>query len=273
MAKEADIAKADAEFICKELRRRGLLKSYVLEKSRQAIDFVTYLADFWDWAKSSYIKEKLRRNHGKALGEITRQDIEAFIAYLESLPEKAAKEQAEIKNSRSQLAPVQRKIIFNPHKTLIFGILRTTIVISDKTTIPSLRRDKTFDENMESSLKYVNEKIGEEYNALFLDFKKNNENDYSLTEYITKSNKAISNDLVRLAIGDVGPTEYWSKFYELNPNACGRVTFSRIGFKDNNAFIEVQFIKGSMDGFIDYIILENSGDNWEVVKSNRHVYY
>jgi integrase len=30
------------------------------------------------------------------LGEITRQDIDAFIAYLESLPEKAAKEQAEI---------------------------------------------------------------------------------------------------------------------------------------------------------------------------------
>jgi hypothetical protein len=64
MAKEADIAKADAEFICKELHRRGLLKSYVLEKSRQAIDFVTYLTDFWDWEKSPYIKEKLRRNHG-----------------------------------------------------------------------------------------------------------------------------------------------------------------------------------------------------------------
>jgi len=30
MAKEADISKADADFICKELQRRGLLKSYVL---------------------------------------------------------------------------------------------------------------------------------------------------------------------------------------------------------------------------------------------------
>ena len=119
MAKEADIIRADAEFICKELQRRGLLKSYILEESVQAIDFITYLTDFWDWEKSPYIKEKLRRNHGihkryatemtgainrywtpffksKALGEITRQDIESFIAYLESLPEKAKKEQAEI---------------------------------------------------------------------------------------------------------------------------------------------------------------------------------
>jgi hypothetical protein len=57
MAKEADITKADAEFICKELQRRGLLKSYILEESEQAIDFVTYLIDFWDWEKSPYIKE------------------------------------------------------------------------------------------------------------------------------------------------------------------------------------------------------------------------
>jgi integrase len=119
MAKGADISKADAEFICKELQRRGLLKSYVLEDSVQAIDFISYLTNFWDWEKSPYIKEKLRRNHGihrryaaemtgainkywtpffkgKVMGEITRQDIESFIAYLESLPEKAKKEQVEI---------------------------------------------------------------------------------------------------------------------------------------------------------------------------------
>jgi len=119
MTKGTEVTKADAEFICKELQRRGLLKLYVLEESTQAIDFVTYLTDFWDWEKSTYIKEKLRRNHGihrryaiemagtinrywtpffrgKVLGEITRQDIEAFIVYLESLPEKAKREQEEI---------------------------------------------------------------------------------------------------------------------------------------------------------------------------------
>jgi len=119
MAKEADVSKADADFICSELKRRGFLKTHVLEGSKQAIDFISYLTDFWDWEKSPYIKEKLRRNHGlhkryaiemsgaikkywtsffngKILGEITRQDIEAFITHLETLPEQAKKSQEEI---------------------------------------------------------------------------------------------------------------------------------------------------------------------------------
>ena len=147
MAKESDITKADAEFICKELQRRGFLKSYVFENSKQAIDFVSYLTDFWDWEKSPYIKERLRRNHGlhkryatemsctinrywlpffrsKTLGEINRQDIEAFIAYLESLPEKAKKEQEEIdkalqeenqkKPKRKNAAQKKRRIVRYP---------------------------------------------------------------------------------------------------------------------------------------------------------------
>ena len=147
MAKKSDITKADAEYICKELQRRGLLKSYILEDSKQAIDFVSYLSDFWDWEKSAYIKEKLRRNHGihksyaiemsgtikkywipffkgKTLGEIKRQDIEAFIAYLESLPEQAEKEQAEIdralqeenqkKPKRKNVAEKKRRVIRYP---------------------------------------------------------------------------------------------------------------------------------------------------------------
>ena len=147
MAKKSDISKADAEFICKELQRRGFLKSYVLENTTQAIDFIKYLTDFWDWEKSPYIKEKLRRNHGlhkryaiemsgtinrywapffngKTLGEISRQDIETFIIYLESLPEKAKKEQEEIdkalqeeslqKPKRKNAAQKKRRVIRYP---------------------------------------------------------------------------------------------------------------------------------------------------------------
>jgi len=147
MAKKSDISKADAEFICKELQRRGFLKSYVLENTTQAIDFIKYLTDFWDWEKSPYIKEKLRRNHGlhkryaiemsgtinrywapffngKTLGEISRQDIETFIIYLESLPAKAKKEQEEIdkalqeeslqKPKRKNAAQKKRRVIRYP---------------------------------------------------------------------------------------------------------------------------------------------------------------
>ena len=109
MAKGADLAKADVVFICKELKRRGFLKSYVLTESQQAIDFGGYLRGFWDYEQSAYIKEKLRKLHGihrryvigqaqnaekywisffsgKALREITWADVDAFILHLESLP-------------------------------------------------------------------------------------------------------------------------------------------------------------------------------------------
>ncbi|MDR2608852.1 MAG: site-specific integrase, partial [Treponema sp.] len=108
LAKEADFD--DVQFIVDELKRRGFLKSAVMAGTRQDRDFAEYLINFWDYENSPYIKEKLRKNHGihrrycreqsgavkrywipyfqgKLLGEITRQDIEAFIEYFETLPE------------------------------------------------------------------------------------------------------------------------------------------------------------------------------------------
>ncbi|MDR1230068.1 MAG: site-specific integrase, partial [Spirochaetaceae bacterium] len=90
---------AEADFICEDLKRRGLLKSYVVAESKQAVDFGSFLQNFWDYDASPYIKEKLRKNHGihrnyttgqrlavqrywipffegRLLGDITRQDIE-----------------------------------------------------------------------------------------------------------------------------------------------------------------------------------------------------
>jgi integrase len=114
MAKEAELDCADAEFICKELQRRGLLKTFVLSASRQAVSLTDYLANFWDFDHSPYVKEKLRKNHGihryyckaqlgavkgywfpffkdRLLGEITRQDIEVFIDSLDSRKLSAAR--------------------------------------------------------------------------------------------------------------------------------------------------------------------------------------
>ena len=99
---------AEVEFVCKELKRQGLLKSYVISESKQATDFSEYLQNFWDYDTSPYVKEKLRKNHGihrnytvgqklsverywvpffrnRLLGDITRQDIENFIDNLETL--------------------------------------------------------------------------------------------------------------------------------------------------------------------------------------------
>jgi integrase len=96
---------AEADFICRELKRRGFLKNFIIAGSKQDVDFPSYLLNFWDYEKSPYVKEKLRKNHGihknytagqrliaekywapffegRLLGSVTRQDIDHFIDVL-----------------------------------------------------------------------------------------------------------------------------------------------------------------------------------------------
>jgi len=95
----------EAEIILSELKRLGWVKSYLPSESKGAVDFIAFLKDFWDWEKSPYIKEKLRKSHGihkmhclkqgqaitlywekffngRFLGDITPEDIDAFISYM-----------------------------------------------------------------------------------------------------------------------------------------------------------------------------------------------
>ena len=83
-------------------KRQGELERYILPKTKPAIDFVEFLTNFWDYDNSPYVKEKLRKKHsihrqyctlmlgdvkakwipyfqGRLLGEITKEDIDAFI--------------------------------------------------------------------------------------------------------------------------------------------------------------------------------------------------
>jgi integrase len=99
---------AEVEFICKELKQRGFIKSYIIAGSKQSINFTDYLQDFWDYDTSAYVKEKLHRRHGihrnytigqrltvdkfwkpffndRSLGDITRENIELFINNLDDL--------------------------------------------------------------------------------------------------------------------------------------------------------------------------------------------
>jgi integrase len=98
----------DAELVFNALKARNLVKSFVLPDTKKAVDFVRFLSDFWDWDTSAYVREKRRKKHsfhqyhckrmkssvehywksafsGKLLGEITRQDIDAFADRLEEL--------------------------------------------------------------------------------------------------------------------------------------------------------------------------------------------
>jgi hypothetical protein len=92
----------EAETVLKELKRLGFLKGYILAGTDKARDLTGFLAGFWDWKTSPYVQEKLRKKHsiheihclqmarairmywkpyfeGRLLGELTRQEVNAFI--------------------------------------------------------------------------------------------------------------------------------------------------------------------------------------------------
>jgi integrase len=134
---------AEADFVCRELRRRGLLKIYVIAGSKPDVDFPAYLQNFWDYDVSPYVKEKLRKNHGihrnytfgqklviekywmpffkdRLLGSITREDVEKFI---DDLAEK--KLSAGRKNSILKAGAIPLKWAFSKEileKDVVVGI-------------------------------------------------------------------------------------------------------------------------------------------------------
>ena len=108
--RKADISDSDAEKVLDLLKRRGILKSFVKAGDRCDVPLIEYLSEFWDWEKSEYVQEKLKREksigrtHVKAsaghikkywksyfgdeklLGEITRDDLKKFLLDLQKKP-------------------------------------------------------------------------------------------------------------------------------------------------------------------------------------------
>ncbi|MDR2897915.1 MAG: hypothetical protein LBU99_03800 [Spirochaetaceae bacterium] len=110
----------EAEIILSELQRLGLVKSFILESTPKAEDFISFLKTFWDWNTSPYIREKLRKSHGihkrhcllqgqaillywkpffegRCLGDITAGDIDAFIDHMGSMDLSASRKNVVIK--------------------------------------------------------------------------------------------------------------------------------------------------------------------------------
>ena len=92
----------EAEIILDELKRLGWVKGFVVNETPAAEGFISFLTTFWDWDRSPYIQEKLRKAHGihrrhckmqsqavklywtpffngRTIGDISAKDIDAFI--------------------------------------------------------------------------------------------------------------------------------------------------------------------------------------------------
>ena len=103
--RKSDISENDAEEILRLFKQKGIIQNYIKsgdKNQKGAINAFKFMLDFWDWEKSPYIKEKLRRHHSigkphalrqynnikkhwrpylenKTLSEITKQDIWDFL--------------------------------------------------------------------------------------------------------------------------------------------------------------------------------------------------
>ena len=131
--------KDEVEIILTELKRLDWVKSYVLNETSGAVDFISFLATFWNWDNSPYIKEKLRKSHsihkrhcaiqgraitlywepffkGRFLGDVTATDIDAFITYMGEKDISAARKNVVIKAGTKALrwAFAKNKIEIDP---------------------------------------------------------------------------------------------------------------------------------------------------------------
>jgi len=96
-----DFDTEDIQKIVKILKDRNYITMAILKDSKESLPVVDFLMDFWDYEKSPYVKEKkskgqsIGKHHvttyqgriknywaprleGKCIGEITRNDVEAF---------------------------------------------------------------------------------------------------------------------------------------------------------------------------------------------------
>jgi integrase len=99
----------DAETLVRVLRDRGFVKSCVFAGNSGDVRLVDYLKEFWDWDKSPYVREKLRRQNsihrryvdeslgtvikhwephfkGVLLGDIAKEHINSFADAVALLP-------------------------------------------------------------------------------------------------------------------------------------------------------------------------------------------
>lgn len=63
LIKAAEFGDSELLYALEEMKKRGLIASVTITSEKNSQNFLEFLATFWDWEKSPYIKEKLRQGH------------------------------------------------------------------------------------------------------------------------------------------------------------------------------------------------------------------
>jgi hypothetical protein len=151
MVGKADMTTADAENLINELKKKGLIKSAIMTGTKADRDVIDFLSEVWDFDKSPYVRERLRKNHGihreychafyrfiqmywkpyfsgRLMGSLTKADIENFIDSLEKIKSDSTKKPLApvTKNRIVQAGTIALKWAFN--KSMIETDLAAGIV-------------------------------------------------------------------------------------------------------------------------------------------------
>lgn len=149
-----------------------------------------------------------------------------------------------------------------------------TIVLNNHTSL-FLDQYMTYSNNIVGKSDYIKRIFPEISDDLLENFSIRNKNHIKLETLIENLDFVVDYSSIENEINSSDPGEYWNSFYSLLPETAGEVTFSAIGYnlEHNEAFIDVEFISGSMSGNITYLYLEKNNDVWKVVAADTHLNY
>jgi len=156
----------EADIVLSEMKRLGWVKSAILKDTPQAVDFISFLTSFWDWDTSLYISDKLRKKNGihkdhclkqgqavlkhwkpffegRFLGEITANDIDAFITHMGKKKLSSARKNVIIKAGTKPLrwAFAKGKIDIDPTRGhTLFSVDKTERKVLNPTVVAAIFR-------------------------------------------------------------------------------------------------------------------------------------
>ncbi len=162
----------------------------------------------------------------------------------------------------------------NPYGSRNSIMVPTSKIVLSCTTKSSKDYELNYEESSKKSRSYFEKVFEQKYLEAFDSFIETNKSFNNISDLIQSDSRLVSSESVKERIADMTGS-YWEKFYTAEPESCGELKLSNIGFSANNdiAVVEVEFHQRAMSGYIDYLVFGKENNKWTIINSNRHVYF